>query len=1057
MFENLYFNLFSLGSLIPTIFVALVSLFLFAVRDKSSATLWLAITFLLMALFYAPYFPASTFFDSSMVFHRWLTVPFVLLAGMAFGQFALHFPTRSHPRLATSILVIQLAITAVMTGAFFYATVDAPRIYHFDGHYWDFAADQISKIAGFFIVLYIFVAFVLFIWRGIINKEVRYAMIAMGVAFAASTFLPGVTNVLSRDGALDRGYHQVAINLCVVIGFFSFTMIYINTTRDRTTVMAKIVGISLSVFLLVLQAIGYSTLQEKEIAYDQIQSRETALILARSDYRPEDLRYITRFSETRGFEQIYRAPETNVDFNALRIEFLNASTREQLLTKPFYSRSELVAALTGSHAQFAGYAALILGVYNSLSESGDPDSVTTVALLDRVDDLNRQILFSYNKLRVIDEVSFREGALKFLKKSGDLSPMYSTVAAQIEANPEQNGAALKQSVLEYFKPLKPLGARHYRRPPAGDDAVVPYTAFMQGADGGVLYEVGYSYLNYRQFVHGTTLRLLWILLAVLVVVLIGFRLFFRGALLQPLDGLVGGVSRVNDGDLDVELPVRVEDEIGFLAHSFNGMVRSIRAAKASLQEYADQLEEKVEARTAELKNTLNQVQALKQQQDGDYFLTSLLIKPLNSNRAVADTVRSDFFIKQKKKFEFRNRNSEIGGDLCMVHQIELKGSTYTVFLNADAMGKSMQGAGGALVLGSVFESMVTRTQMSSDAKDVYPERWLKNAFIELHKIFESFEGSMLISLVFGLVDERNGFMYYINAEHPFSVVYRNGKAMFIEDELLFRKLGTTGMEGMIHIPTFQLEPGDQFIAGSDGRDDIVLGFQEETGERIMNEDEEKFLTVVEEANGDLERIHELLESEGEISDDLSLISIRYSGEGATVTGAEEEDAETQDFVARARDAARNHAHRDAVMFLRQARMRNPGSVRILKDLAVASYNLRDFNTAATLAREYVDVRPGDTEMIYMASLAFKKLRSFAGAADLAERVRLRDPRNVKNLLHLTEVHMLGANLDRAGYILAQIFEVDPENEKARKLKERLDHKLSQAARRQDKFAAESMN
>ncbi|MCR9144117.1 MAG: SpoIIE family protein phosphatase [bacterium] len=1056
MFENLYFNLFSLGALIPSIFVSLVALFLFAVRQKSSATIWLGFTFLFMALFYAPYFPASTVFDSSMAFHRWLTVPFVLLAGLSFGQFALHFPERSHPRFATTLLIVQLAITIVMSAAFYYTTIDAPRIYHFDGHYWDFAADQISKLTGLFIVLYIFIAFALYIWRGIINKEVRYAMIGMGVAFAVSTFLPGVTNVLSRDGALDRGFHQVVINLCVVIGFFSFTMIYINTTRDRTTVMAKIVGISLAVFMLVLQAIGFSTLQEKETAYDQIQSRETALILARSDYRPENLRYITRFSNDAGFERVYSAADTNIDFDKLRIEFQNASVRERLLEQPIYSASALSEALAGSHEQFAGYAALIQSAHDQISESGDPDSVTTRSVLENVDQLERKILFSFNKLRMIPDNKFRSGALNFLNKSNDLAPMYAVVTEKIDARPDVEGAELKRIVLEYFKPLKPMGSRHYRRSSARDDSADPYTAFMAGGEDGALYEVGYSYLNYREFVHGTALRLFWILLAVLAVVLIGFRLFFRGALLQPLDSLVGGVSRVNDGDLDVELPVSVEDEIGFLAHSFNGMVRSIRAAKARLQEYADQLEEKVEARTAELKNTLSQVQALKQQQDGDYFLTSLLIKPLNSNRAVPKTVHTDFYLKQKKQFEFRNRNSEIGGDLCMVHQIQLKGSPYTVFLNADAMGKSMQGAGGALVLGSVFESMITRTQMSSEAKEVYPERWLKNAFIELHKIFESFEGSMLISLVLGLVDERNGFMYYINAEHPFSVVYRNGKAMFIEDELLFRKLGTTGMEGMIHIPTFQLEPGDQLIAGSDGRDDIVLGIHEETGERIINEDEEKFLTVVEEANGDLARIHELLLSEGEISDDLSLLSLRYTGDGA-VSISGEEDAETQDFVARAREAARNHAHRDAVMFLRQARMRSPESVRVLKDLAVASYNLRDFNTAATLGREYVDLRPGDTEMIYMASLAFKKLRSFAGAADLAERVRLRDPRNVKNLLHLTEVHMFGGNLNRAEYILGHVFEVDPDNEKAQRLKERLEHKLSQAARRKDRFATESVN
>lgn len=1062
MFADLFYNLFSLGSLIPTVFVGLVSLFLFAVPRKSPATRWLALAFMFMVFFYAPYFPASSLTDSSMAFHRWFTVPFVLLAGLSFGQFALNFPERTHPRLATILLVVQLIVAVSLSAAFFYQTIDGTRVFRFDGHYWDFAAERISKLTGLVIIGYILTAFVLFIWRGIRHPEVRYAMIGMGVAFALSTFLPGITNVLSRDGALDRDYHQIAINLSVVLGFFSFTMIYINTTQDRTTVMAKIVGISLAVFLLVLQAISFMTLQEKDTAYDEIQARETSLVLARGDHRPDNLRYIARYepSAEEGaaplIEEVYASEGAQPDTVGARISYQNAIERAKILRRPFYNRSGLEAAMSGAHPEFSGYRALLLDAFDFLGEENDPESISTAAVLERVDDVYRAILFTSNKLKALPDDGYREAALKFLDRTGKIAPMDAAVSDAIR-NSNLDGVALKQFVQSYYAPFKPNGARHYRLDQVSTGPFDPYVSFFEidwQSEKPILYEVGYSYKDYREFIHQSTVRLVWILGAVLVVVLVGFRLFFHGALLQPLAGLVGGVRRVNMGDLDVELPVLVEDELGFLGHSFNGMVRSIRAAKARLQEYADELEEKVEARTAELKNTLNEVQALKQQQDGDYFLTSLLIKPLNSNRAESESLSSQFFLKQKKTFEFRKRSSEIGGDLCMVHQIRLKGRLYTVFLNADAMGKSMQGAGGALVLGSVFESMITRTQMSSEAKDVYPERWLKNAFIELHKIFESFEGSMLISLVLGLVDEQNGFMYYINAEHPFSVVYRNGKAQFIEDELLFRKLGTTGMEGMIHIPTFQLEPGDVFVAGSDGRDDIMLGVDPDTGERIINEDEDRFLTVVEESDGDLERMHELLQSEGEITDDLSLLSIAYSAQS---DATQADDSETQDLVARARDAAKNQAFRDAVMFLRQARLRSPNSPRVLKDLAVASYNLRDFNTAAKLGGQYLDLKPGDTEMVYMVSLARKKLRNFESSADLAERVRLRDPRNLKNLLHLTEVHMLSGNLNRAEYILIQVREVEPDNKRGLQLQERLEQKQAQKSRKQGDFAFENAN
>ncbi len=68
-----------------------------------------------------------------------------------------------------------------------------------------------------------------------------------------------------------------------------------------------------------------------------------------------------------------------------------------------------------------------------------------------------------------------------------------------------------------------------------------------------------------------------------------------------------------------------------MAKSFNKMARSIKAGRMRLQQYAEQLEEKVKERTHELQTTLKDVQALKAQQDGDYFLTTLLLKPLGVN------------------------------------------------------------------------------------------------------------------------------------------------------------------------------------------------------------------------------------------------------------------------------------------------------------------------------------------------------------------------------------------------------------------------------------------
>ncbi|MBK6606330.1 MAG: SpoIIE family protein phosphatase [Leptospiraceae bacterium] len=145
--------------------------------------------------------------------------------------------------------------------------------------------------------------------------------------------------------------------------------------------------------------------------------------------------------------------------------------------------------------------------------------------------------------------------------------------------------------------------------------------------------------------------------------------------------------------------------------------------------------------------------------------------------------------------------------------------------------KSIQGAGGALALGVVFKSIISRGKIFSQEETVFPERWLKLAFQELQSIFESFDGSMMVSVVMGLVDNDRGFIYYINAEHPFCVLFRDKKATFIEKEMNLHKIGmmTAEHSGDFRINTFKLENGDIVLMGSDGKDDIKIGIDDRGG------------------------------------------------------------------------------------------------------------------------------------------------------------------------------------------------------------------------------------
>ncbi len=418
------------------------------------------------------------------------------------------------------------------------------------------------------------------------------------------------------------------------------------------------------------------------------------------------------------------------------------------------------------------------------------------------------------------------------------------------------------------------------------------------------------------------------------------------------------------------------------------------------------LEAKVEERTQDLSKAVNninsllkEVTTLKENQDADYFLTSLLALPFSKNKAISENVKVDFFISQKKKFTFRNNEYELGGDVNVSDTIQLLGRKYIVFLNGDAMGKSIQGAGGVLVLGTVLKSIIQRTKSISLGNSYYPERWLKNAFIEIHNAFEGFEGSMLMSLILGLVDEVRGTMYFINADHPDMVIYRNEKAEYIYNYRRFKKIGAKGQTGVISISLFQMYPGDILILGSDGRDDLVLNTTQANGSDIRNMDADVFLGIVKDAKGDLPSIYERIASHGKIIDDLSLIRISFKENSGQLNG--------------------NSSNLDSILSL----MEN-------------SKDTQDFEKYCDLGQKLILEEPYESKCLLHLVKVLTENKQYEKVIDFGERMRLREPENLDNLAMLIESYIEIGRKERAWDLFNQL-EVDPFDEKFQELENKL--------------------
>ncbi|MFC1670812.1 SpoIIE family protein phosphatase [Spirochaetota bacterium] len=135
-----------------------------------------------------------------------------------------------------------------------------------------------------------------------------------------------------------------------------------------------------------------------------------------------------------------------------------------------------------------------------------------------------------------------------------------------------------------------------------------YTTFKFRSNGSI-YELGYEYTDYRKKIHVLSFWLLIVLLILCVVILGIFPLFFRSVLTVPLRVLLGGVREVNEGNLAIQVPIKTQDEIGFLASSFNSMVASISKAQSELKYYAENLENMVRERTEELQAAMEELEA----------------------------------------------------------------------------------------------------------------------------------------------------------------------------------------------------------------------------------------------------------------------------------------------------------------------------------------------------------------------------------------------------------------------------------------------------------------
>ena len=1017
-------NLYTLTALLPAIFLFYLALNLIGLEHRNRSTLYLGLAFFFGGLLFLSRSVGSLTLHPWGAFHQWLAILSLLLLSFFLILFILHFPEPLSPLLIRIVQGSGIFLISTVTIVFILLSLGADAIFQFNNSKWVFN----STPARYFIIaaltLFLSAFIAISLWRlafhGLLRRGVTLlsAILISGALFHIFIYAGGTTGwTLSISSDL-------LFYFLILPGSLLATGVYLHYSEDPVSLQSRIVAVSLMFFLLLFGIISFVALHNHEKSFDvrQLGHLQAAAasgqpagdILFLSILQPEDDQPVTEKFASR---------------------FPDRETAELIEDKLLYTRSiyrSLANIPTDRHNKtifadrklppgFVGYRLYIEHMARRKDLSKDNPAETILrSLREEVSDTE----LLYRRMKRVPEERFAPFYLS-LSFSRDSLAHFLDLGLRTLADPEKvSGRKLKVLALNVFTPLNLSPQRQYLK----DDGVPASIAYLI-SEGDYHYIAGFSYSGYRQFIH-TSSRLY---IVVLFLTLILFGLLYQYVLLrylfQPLSKIGSVMKEAAAGNLEITLPDVREEEITIIRDSLEMILDFSRKESSTQFEYADEDELARGEDQESINSVFDHIRALMDQQAGDYFLTSLLIDPLNSNRSTGVNIDFDTLVIQNKKFQFRKWEKELGGDLCLTHSFFLKGKLYSVFCNADAMGKSMQGAGGALVLGSVLQSIINRTRFSSMEQERSPEIWLKDTFTEINRVFLTFDGSMMISMILGLADDETGMVYFINAEHPWSVVYRDGKARFIEQELVLRKLGFDDPNQRVTVRTFHMLEGDRLIFGSDGRDDIALEIRD--GERVINEDENLFLKMTEKGAGEPDSIFKEIQSMGNLTDDLSLIRISFEPKfpGEDPIDPDEEARLLSETGEMPEEAAIDH-----LLGLHAEYQQNKN---FLRELCLRIVKEKRYNEAIPFLENYVDHVPEETSFIYYLSFCCRKTERLDDALDSAERIVLREPENIRFLIHLVKVYLQRGNYIDADQLLDVILKIDPNNKRALSLKESL--------------------
>ena len=218
--------------------------------------------------------------------------------------------------------------------------------------------------------------------------------------------------------------------------------------------------------------------------------------------------------------------------------------------------------------------------------------------------------------KIIDDIGKQKGIerIRVISKDGTIihSNRRSEIGYSVEQRDEpcvqchQNSQPLKEvpdekrwKIIETSGGHRVLGAMHpIRNEPSCSSASCHEHPVSQSVLG--IVDIAYSLDELDQSMRSHAIHVIASSLGFIVLFALTIGVLLQRLIYVPLKDLEDGAQRVTSGELELDIPVRSDDEFGRVAGSFNEMTAALHESRRQMQELVQTLESKVAERTQEL-------------------------------------------------------------------------------------------------------------------------------------------------------------------------------------------------------------------------------------------------------------------------------------------------------------------------------------------------------------------------------------------------------------------------------------------------------------------------